>query len=589
MKRIRLLLSLSFKTSIVYNIILCLSSIISAIQIFFEIYFTARFVELIMTGNINRKVIWYAGLIIFIRAVFYLINSYIELKLEVEKQYVNDQMNKILSKKIMDIQYEKIENPYYLDLRQKALYSIEVQDALGTLFLTIPSIVKKGVILAELFFFVFFLSKILVVYIMICNLLIAGVYIWFKKYEKEFFDKFASVSRKFSYYLGLCFDDKLQKDIRLYHMDEMLTNKIRIENKKMTEKKYHYYKNKGKLNGILNLFHVIQIAISYIYVIFSIFEKTSKRNLDYGQFTFYISATVRLFQTMRELMFDFVTLTQAFLYLQPYIEFMELEKGEEIEEKKEDKQEIESIEFQNVHFTYPGSKSPILSDISFRVHKNEKISIVGLNGAGKTTLIKLICRFYRPTKGRILINGMDIWEYGQEDYQTRVTTIFQDFKIFGVSILENITCQENGNYEKGLAWLEKLDMEYLHTKYERGLDTELNKPYEDEGIDLSGGEKQKIAVARALYKGGYFFILDEPTSALDPRAEHDIYSKFEELIGNKITFFISHRMTSSMLSDKVLVIENGKIAGFKSHLEWMENKDSLYYQLFIAQAKYYIK
>lgn len=190
---------------------------------------------------------------------------------------------------------------------------------------------------------------------------------------------------------------------------------------------------------------------------------------------------------------------------------------------------------------------------------------------------------------RILINGMDIWEYGQEDYQTRVTTIFQDFKIFGVSILENITCQENGNYEKGLAWLEKLDMEYLHTKYERGLDTELNKPYEDEGIDLSGGEKQKIAVARALYKGGDFFILDEPTSALDPRAEHDIYSKFEELIGNKITFFISHRMTSSMLSDKVLVIENGKIAGFKSHLEWMENKDSLYYQLFIAQAKYYIK
>ena len=313
----------------------------------------------------------------------------------------------------------------------------------------------------------------------------------------------------------------------------------------------------------------------------------SGARLSYGQFTFYINAAINAFNTAKELLFDLVNISQTLEYLNPYIEFMKLEEDDKHYGEIEMDSRISSLEFRNVTFIYPGAEKEVLSNVSFKVSSNQKISIVGLNGAGKSTIVKLICRLYQPTKGSILINDIDIWEYNEESYDKNITTVFQDYKIFAMSIFENIVCGKSGIYKNVLQWMDKLNISYLDKKYEKGIYTELNKAYEDEGIDLSGGEKQKLAITRALYKGGSIFILDEPTSALDPKSEAEIYSQFEKYTNGKMTVYISHRMSSATLCDKVLVLKEGKVIDFDNHKELIKNKDSLYYKMFMAQAENY--
>lgn len=588
MRKIKLFFKLLKSVSAGYYLFLGISSIGLGIQMLLNLYIPALFVEEVTTGISINKMIEYAVFIVVLNTVFYIFNQYMEGKIDIEKRYINDQMNQILSDKIMRIEYAKIENPYYLNLRQKALYAIEVQDAITKLVFSIATVVKKGIIMVELLAILYILSKSLVICIILLDVFITIFYIVFKKYEKNFFDKLVVLNRNFSYYLGLCFDDKLQKDIRIYNMSALLTNKVRTENRTMTEKKYEYYKKSGNFKGIISVFNLLQMLISYSYLIFRTFINHNSRRLNYGQFTFYINSIMQLFKTVREFIFEIVTIVQTFGYLEPYMEFMDLEDKEDVYGNKKLDETIESLEFKNVSFQYPETDTNILSDISFRIDANEKISIVGLNGAGKSTIVKLICRLYRPTKGIILINGVDIWEYEEESYCNNITAVFQDYKIFGTSMLENIACEEDGDYQKALHWLKELKMEYLDTKYEKGLNTELNKAYEDEGVDLSIGEKQKIGIIRALYKGGNLFILDEPTSALDPKSENEVYTQFERLTEGKMTIFISHRMSSSVLCDKVLVIDNGKVVEFGNHSQLIKNKESLYYKMFMAQAENYV-
>ena len=487
----------------------------------------------------------------------------------------------------MTLGYDKIENPYYLDLRQQAVYAIEVQDAITVFVYTMTDTVKKSFIILELFVVMYQLSRFLVLTILVLDIIVVIAYILFKRYEKKFMDKLAVLNRKFSYYIGLCFDETIQKDIRLYDMSEMLTDKVKDENKNILNYQMGYRCRKGLFNGVISVLSVVQSVISYTYIIMRTFRVGSGARLSYGQFTFYINAAINAFNIAKELLFDLLNISQTLDYLNPYIEYMKLEEDDKHHGEIEMDSRISSLEFRNVTFIYPGAEKEVLSNVSFKVSSNQKISIVGLNGAGKSTIVKLICRLYQPTKGSILINDIDIWEYNEESYDKNITTVFQDYKIFAMSIFENIVCGKSGIYKNVLQWMDKLNISYLDKKYEKGIYTELNKAYEDEGIDLSGGEKQKLAITRALYKGGSIFILDEPTSALDPKSEAEIYSQFEKYTNGKMTVYISHRMSSATLCDKVLVLKEGKVIDFDNHKELIKNKDSLYYKMFMAQAENY--
>lgn len=587
MKKIKLFVKMSWDVSIRYYILLLVSCAISGVQVFLNLSLPALFIEVLTTGSSMGKCGKYAAIIVLSNVILFMCNQVIEGKLEVEKIYVNDMLNKKLSQKIMTLGYDKIENPYYLDLRQQAVYAIEVQDAITVFVYTMTDTVKKSFIILELFVVMYQLSRFLVLTILVLDIIVVIAYILFKRYEKKFMDKLAVLNRKFSYYIGLCFDETIQKDIRLYNMSEMLTDKVKDENKNILNYQMGYRCRKGLFNGVISVLSVVQSVISYTYIIMRTFRVGSGARLSYGQFTFYINAAINAFNTAKELLFDLVNISQTLEYLNPYIEFMKLEEDDKHYGEIEMDSRISSLEFRNVTFIYPGAEKEVLSNVSFKVSSNQKISIVGLNGAGKSTIVKLICRLYQPTKGSILINDIDIWEYNEESYDKNITTVFQDYKIFAMSIFENIVCGKSGIYKDVLQWMDKLNISYLDKKYEKGIYTELNKAYEDEGIDLSGGEKQKLAITRALYKGGSIFILDEPTSALDPKSEAEIYSQFEKYTNGKMTVYISHRMSSATLCDKVLVLKEGKVIDFDNHKELIKNKNSLYYKMFMAQAENY--
>lgn len=254
-------------------------------------------------------------------------------------------------------------------------------------------------------------------------------------------------------------------------------------------------------------------------------------------------------------------------------------------EKREDNQF--EIEFRNVSFKYPGSDSYALKNVSFRFRIGERLAFVGRNGSGKTTFVKLLCRLYDPTEGQILLKGIDITKYDYDQYIKLFSVVFQDIFIFSFSLGENISAQRDYDEEKVRTCLQKVNFGEKLSELEQGLKTAFGFLYQNDGVEFSGGEAQKIALARALYKDAPYIILDEPTAALDPIAEAEVYAGFNEIMDGKTAIYVSHRLSSCRFADKILVFHEGQIVQQGGHDELVNEKDGKYYELWNAQAKYY--
>ena len=242
---------------------------------------------------------------------------------------------------------------------------------------------------------------------------------------------------------------------------------------------------------------------------------------------------------------------------------------------------------QNVSFQYPGSEQFVLNHINLEIRAGERLAIVGENGSGKTTLMKLICRLYKPTEGKILLNGKDIWEYPYGEYISLIATVFQDFSLFAFPLAENIAASQEYNKGKIFSALNKAGLLTKVHHLEKGLEQPLFHDYDEDGTDLSGGEAQKVAIARAVYKDADIMILDEPTAALDPYAEYEIYKNFGEITTGKTVLSISHRLSSCRMCDRIAVIHQGKIVQLGTHEELIADVDGKYHELWNAQAQYY--
>jgi ATP-binding cassette, subfamily B, bacterial len=217
----------------------------------------------------------------------------------------------------------------------------------------------------------------------------------------------------------------------------------------------------------------------------------------------------------------------------------------------------------------------------------QKLAVVGMNGSGKTTFIKLLCRLYDPTEGKILLNGIDIRKYNYKEYMTIFSVVFQDFKLFSLTLGENVAAKINYDEEEVKSALKKSGFYNRLSTMPEGLNTYLYKDFNKKGIIISGGEAQKIAIARAIYKNAPFIILDEPTAALDPIAEAEIYGKFNEITGDKTAIYISHRLSSCKFCDKIVVFHEGSVIQTGTHQELAADKSGKYFQLWTAQAQYY--
>ena len=245
-----------------------------------------------------------------------------------------------------------------------------------------------------------------------------------------------------------------------------------------------------------------------------------------------------------------------------------------------------SVEFKNVSFKYPGTDKYALKNVNFKFNIGEKLAFVGMNGSGKTTFVKLLCRLYEPTDGKILLNSVDVREYDFNEYIKLFSVVFQDFTAFQYELAYNVSCEITPDRDRVVDCLERAGLGNKLAELEKGVDTCVGKRYDLTGVDFSGGEKQKIAIARALYKESPFIILDEPTASLDPLAEADIYARFNEIVTDKTAVYISHRLSSCRFCDKIVVFDEGGIIQQGSHDE-LVNAAGKYCELWHAQAQYY--
>ena len=501
----------------------------------------------------------------------------------VRRQAINDYLTFELAKKAMDLTYQNIENPHTLDLKEKANAAINMGAIHNLLFCLKDIITSVATIIGTAILIITF-SPYLVAFSILISLLIIFVNGKESSYTSKFNLEIVNVNRRFSYYFSLMASPHYQKEIRVFDLGPMVKSKTQGYLDQMMsgfEDKFGFEANMGAIKIFLES---ILRLVSYTYVAMRTLSAAYGPQISFGSFSAIISANenfMKSFQTMFSELADFI---MSLANLEPLYDFYILDSDKE--ESLEDAGDFESLEFKNVTFTYPGSDRKIIDNLSFRINKGEKISIVGVNNAGKTTIVKLLLRFFDIDSGEILYNGVNINKISKKSLYEKITGVFQDFAIMPFTIKENIIGNKDFIENKTDEIIEKLDLYEKIKELSNGINTYLNKDIYENATDLSLGQKQKLAIARALYQDSDFLILDEPTASLDPLSESKIYEHFNEMTEGKTAIFISHRMSSSKFTDKILLLDGGKAAAFDSHQNLMKT-DNLYSKLYKAQAQYF--
>lgn len=501
----------------------------------------------------------------------------------VRRQGINDYLTFELAKKAMDLTYQNIENPHTLDLKEKANAAIQM-GAIHDLLRTTKDIITSLSTMIGTAIVIVTFSPLLVGLSIFISLLVIFVNAKESAYTSKFNLEIVNINRRFSYYFSLMAGAHYQKEVRVFDLGPLIKSKTKGYLGEMMEgfeKKFAYEANMGAIKIFLES---ILRLVSYTYVAMRTLSAAYGPQISFGSFSAIISANenfMKSFQTMFSEIADFIL---NLANLEPLYDFYILDS--DFEQGLEEAGDFESLVFKNVTFTYPGSDRKIIDNLSFRINKGEKISIVGVNNAGKTTIVKLLLRFFDIDSGEILYNSVNIKKISKKSLYEKITGVFQDFAIMPFTIKENIIGNKDYEEEKTSEIIERLDLCEKIKELPKGLDTYLNKDIYEDATDLSLGQKQKLAIARALYQDADFLILDEPTASLDPLAESKIYEHFNEMTEDKTAIFISHRMSSSRFTDKILLLDGGKAAAFDSHQNLMKT-DNLYSKLYKAQAQYF--
>lgn len=544
--------------------------------------------ELLGARNVENLLL-YSGFIILNNVGMTLLENLFTRFIKVEEVKTSRGMLKLISEKIMNLEYSYLEDPTYLDLKERAVFAINNQDAIANCIKAIANVFSMGLTLTGLFAILVTLGPVLIVVLVLGILIVLYIYSRISKEQMELMQEIVPLNRRFSYYcFDLAFSKEAQKDIRLYNMEKMITDRMLKFSSDTCDIFQKVQLDMGKAAGQMTAVSEAVAAFSYGYVGLRTLSTIFGPMLSIGALTMYVSATIN-FSTMATKFGEAIVNMMQFMgFLDPYMEFMMLAEETKQPGKIPFEEDVESIEFRNVTFTYPKAEKPVLKNISFSIRKGEKISIVGLNGAGKSTLVKLICRMYQADEGEILINGRNIYDYEYFSYMNTISAVFQDYRLFNFTIAENISCQQKDeNRDEINRLIYEVGLQEKVAELTDGIDSRFGKDYDENGIELSGGQGQKIAIARALYKKASMVILDEPASALDPIAEAEIYEKFNGLVEDKTAIYISHRMSSSVFCDKILIIDGGTVADYDTHENLMKKTESLYYKLFTSQAENY--
>lgn len=406
-----------------------------------------------------------------------------------------------------------------------------------------------------------------------------------ENYEEKHRDQQAGHNRYQEYLFNQSTDLKSGKDVRLYQLQKWLIplyEKHNRDHQKQAAKNQSVY-FLADFVGLLLVF--FRDAVCYGYLLYLLIQ-----GMGISEFVLYLGIVGGYGNWCTQIIDNFVQISRSLVGVYDYRSYVEKENNRRQGERELKKTETFDIVFEDVCFQYPGSDRLVLDHLSFHINSSEKIALVGLNGAGKTTLVKLLCGFYRPVRGRILINGIDMAELNMEKYMGQISVLFQDSVLLPYTIAQNISCQVDELTDKEKIWqvLKQSGLAEKIRELPQKENSFIGKDIDEDGVHLSGGQIQKLFLARALYKDSSMLILDEPTAALDALAESEMYEQYGRLVAGKTSIYISHRLSSTRFCDRIFFLENGRITESGSHLELMlENKG--YAEMYRIQSQYYVE
>lgn len=581
------------------------NALFKSISPFINIYMSARIIDELLGSRNIKKLIFLVTVTITLDLIIYLISTGLEHINTILKSVMEQNQYMRMNEKVVEMDYEYIENPEIHNLRTKIKESDNFNGGgISSLIRNLESMVKGLVTVITSIVLVInlfkpgsasggqlkFINSVPFSCIFLISIL-AGVLFTLKlrtkadKYEFKYYNKVMDSNRSFSFYFNLFLDYNAGKEIRLYNEKEIIDKGL----KKFCKDSGEMFNDLGRMNGKYDGVgaFISSFCSGAIYIFVGI--KALIGAITIGSIVQYAGSINQFMAGSKDVLTSFNAIMNNNQYLQLYIDFINIKsekrKGTLPVEKRDD-DEYE-IEFKNVSFKYPGTDIFVLKNVSMKLKIGERLAIVGMNGSGKTTFIKLLCRLYDPDEGEILLNGISIKKYNYNEYMRLFSIVFQDFKLFSFTLGQNVAGLVSFDEASVKNVLDKVGFGERLKKMSKGVFTPLYKDFDEDGVEISGGEAQKIALARALYRDAPVIILDEPTAALDPVAEFEIYSKFNEIVGTKTAFYISHRLSSCRFCDEIAVFDKGKVVQKGKHEKLLEDKHGKYYELWNSQAKYY--
>lgn len=563
---------------------------------YIPIYFSAKLIDAIWMGAEKKEILWYIVLTVGLTFLLNLLLTLCRVVENIKTTNIYREWEWMYSKKEMEMEYSKIESREIALLLERIRIESQTGYNLYYLYTSVRMLVRHitsiiaSLSLTASFFTLnsvpLFLKLILAAGIMVTVLYMVYATAREEAINQEFWKECVNLNLLGGRYSDIVGDYEMGKDIRLYGMEE----KIAGDNLRTDMEFYGGYIKKDRKCLILFLpsvllSHLLRCGV-YMVLIMAVMEG----NVSVGSIAKYVSCIMLLLDAVSGLV---GTLQRVFAnnhYLKRFFSYFDIQnkmyQGSLTVEKRLDNEY--DVEFRDVSFCYPNTENYALRHVNAKFKVGKKLAVVGENGSGKTTFIKLLCRLYDPTEGEIFLNGVDIRKYNYDEYLSIFSVVFQDFTLFSFTIGQNVAAAreyERARVEECLkraGFGERLDI------MPDGTDTYLYKDYSEKGVEISGGEAQKIALARALYRDAPFIVLDEPTAALDPISEYEVYSKFNELSGEHTTIYISHRLASCRFCDSIVVFDGGRIIEQGSHEELILKKEGKYYELWNAQAQYYV-
>ncbi len=475
--------------------------------------------------------------------------------------------------------YEKLENAN----REAGHRPVQILNSTFKIFSTLISIVSFIVVLCAV-------SPLAPAFIIVLAIPSAIINFIYRRKNVMYIRNRSKERRMMDYYSRVITNKDIVKEIKMFSLSDMFIDKYKGTFKKYFAGLKRLFVAEGLWHIGLTILNTAVNCALFVYIAIQVCNGSQQ----IGDYSLYVSALTSISGGVGTLISTTATIYEGTLFIENVMDFMKTEKnivpiiGKPAEIKKG---APHTIKFDNVSFRYPGTMTDVIKNVSFTINQGDTVVLVGLNGAGKTTLIKLLTRLYDPTEGKIYLDGRDIREYNTKELYDMFGIIFQDFGKYAFSVTENIAFGEidktidDGKIKE--AAIQSSADEFIEKLPDR-YDTPLMRIFEENGIELSIGQWQKLAIARAFYSDSDIIILDEPTASLDPMAEQEIFNRFDELRKHKTTIFVSHRLSSATTANKILVLEYGSLIEMGSHSELMEKKGR-YYELFSTQAKRYIE